>query len=133
MGRAAHAHKEDGLVVGNLRLTPVRHVSQRQVLNHKANETLALRFDEAVREDVKETSKRNGDKGESRQLLAVVTDLNSGVSFDYPVTAATKRSLEDTYGESGYVGKSFAIHRQMTGEGKGVRYAVSITEVEVEA
>lgn len=130
MGRSAAAHKDNALVVGNLRLNPVRTVSQRQVLNHKADETHVLRFDEAIREDVKATNKRNGEKGENRQLLAVVTDLNTHVSYDYPVTNVTKKSLEDTYGED-YVGKTFAIHKQATGEGKGVRYATSVTEVEV--
>lgn len=131
MGRSAAAHKEEGLIVGNLRLKPVRTVSQRQVLNHKPDETLVLRFDETIREDVKKTQKRDGGEGELRQLLATVTDVQSHVQYDYPVTTAMQKSLEDTYGE-GYAGLTFAIHKTATGEGKGVRYNVSITEVEVD-
>lgn len=124
-----------GVVIGGQTYGMVKQVNL-PTLKHDTNETVAIRIDMPIREEVnyiKELVTVNGEKQEITKENVInvvrVTELNSMQPFEYVCNAMTADNLRSAYPEHGYVGKSFAI--QKLGVVAGKRYKeTKIIEIE---
>ncbi len=109
-----------GVMVGGMKFK-VKELVNVPTLKHDSETTVAFTVLAPIFEN----------KGENDNMVSVVRvkELSSGQTFEYVCNAITQDSLRSAYPNDGYVGKSFAIKKLGTVQGK--RYKdVQIVEIE---
>lgn len=113
-----------GVTVGGATFNVVNRVNL-PTLKHEDGETVAIRVDSQIREEVTYKEEEVIIQGVKQTItkenvinVVRVTELNSNQPFEYVCNAMTADNLRSAYPENGYVGKFFAILKKGTAAGK---------------
>lgn len=119
-----------GVMIAGKKFSMVKQVNV-PTLKQETGETVAIRIEAPIRTE--ENSSADEKKAGIEKFINVVrvTELGSGQPFEYVCNAITADNLRGSYQNDTYVGKSFAIRKGGTVQGK--RYKdVQIIEITAE-
>lgn len=130
----AHTDHMQMIQVGDKQMA-VTNLVNLPTLKHETGEIVAIRIDAPIREEVSYKEEEVIVQGvkqvatrENIINVVRVTELSSGSPFEYVCNAMTADNLRSAYPENGYVGRSFAIAKGDTVQGKRYK-ATQIVEL----